>query len=183
MEMLQIEIVSVIPDDALSPLDTNCAKYEYWTGSAWGKGMLSPSSTAYFISGSLLDVDLFYSPRHLTFIVVYMNKYADNTFYYRYLKADAAILPPYAPGGDPSADYVENVLKYGWSDEQVLYKAAPGAGNRYIYSGGVHQGYYGANDITNGGSRMLISWTAPTGQDPSSANSEYQLVTAEIAWA
>ena len=145
--------------------------------------MQAPSSTAYFIKEDLLDVDVFYSPRHLTFIIVYLTVYADSTFYYRYLQADQAILPPYAPGGDPSEDYVENLLKYDWSEEQVLYKASPGLSGKYIYGGGLHQGYYGANDITNGGSKMLLSWTAPTGQDPGSEVSEYQVVTAEVDWA
>lgn len=130
-----------------------------------------------------MDVDVFYSPRHLTFIIVYMTVYADSTFYYRYLKADQGILPSFAPGAKDSSDYVENIFKYEWSDEQVLYKAAQGLSGKYIYAGGVHQGYYGTNDITNGGSKMLLSWTAPTGLDPSSFTSEYQIITAEIDWA
>lgn len=129
-----------------------------------------------------MDVDVFYSPRHLTFIIVYMTIYADSTFYYRYLEAGQGILPPFAPGGT-SSDYVENILKYSWSAEQVMYKAATGLSGKYIYSGGVHEGYYGSNDIVNGGTKMLLSWTAPTGQDPSSAISEYQIVTAEVDWA
>ena len=144
--------------------------------------MQPPSSKAFFLSGPMLDVDIFYSPRHLTFIVVYLTIYADSTFYYRYLKADQAVLPPYVPGEDPNYDYVENMVKYGWSEEQMLYKANPGLSGKYIYSGGVHQGYYGSDDITNGGSKMLISWTAPTGLDPATEQSEYQIVTAEVDW-
>lgn len=157
-------------------------QYEYWTGNAWSSSVQPSTSTAYFISGPLMDVDLFYSPRHLTFIIVYMTAYADSTFYYRYLEASKAILPPSAPGGDQSSDYVENLTKYQWSAEKVLYKTPPGLGNTYAYSGGVHQGYYGSDDITNGGTKMLLSWTAPTGQNPASLNSEYQIVTAEIDW-
>ena len=129
-----------------------------------------------------MDIDVFYSPRHLTFIVVYMTIYADSTFYYRYLESDEGILPPFAPGGDASSDYVESIFKYNWSDEKVLYKAAQGLSGKYIYAGGVHAGYYGSNDITNGGTKMLLSWTAPTGLDPSSSLSEYQIITAEIDW-
>jgi len=130
-----------------------------------------------------MDINVFYSPRHLTFIIVYLTIYADSTFYYRYLEADQGILPAFVSGGNPSSDYVENILKYSWSDQQVLYKAAPGLSGHYIYAGAVHEGYYGSNDITNGGSRMLLSWTAPTGQDPSQSNSEYQMFTAEVNWA
>ena len=129
-----------------------------------------------------MDIDIFYSPRHLTFIAVYLTAYVDNKFYYRYLKADTAILPPFAPRGDEAADYVENILKYEWSDEFLLYSAPPGLDGKYIYSGGVHQGYYGSDDITNGGSKMLLSWTAPTGLLPSTLTSEYQIITAEVYW-
>lgn len=144
--------------------------------------MQSSTSKAYFIDGPIMDIDVFYSPRHLTFIAVYLTIYADSTFYYRYLEADQAIIPPYAPGGDKSSDFVENILKYTWSKEQVLYKAATGLSGKYIYSGGVHANYYGSNDVINGGSRMLLSWTAPTGLDPSTQTSEYQIVTAELQW-
>lgn len=127
-----------------------------------------------------MDIDIFFSPRHMTFIVVYLTIYADSTFYYRYLRAPNAIIPGYAPGGDKNSDYAENLLKYDWSEEQVLYKAQTGLGGSFIYSGGVHTRYFGSDDIVNGGSRMLLSWTAPTGQNPASAVTEYQIVTAEV---
>ena len=130
-----------------------------------------------------MDVDVFYSPRHLTFIIVYLNTYVDNTFYFRYLEADHAILPPSVAGTDPSTDYVEALVAYPWSAEQALYKASPGLSGKYIYAGGVHQGYFGDDDIANGGTKMLLSWTAPTGLNPASQTSEYQLVTAAIEWA
>ena len=158
-------------------------KFEYWDGNAWTSDMQTSSSNAYFIEGAFMDVDVFYSPRYLTFIIVYMTIYAGSTFYYRYLEADQAILPPFASGGDSSSDYVENILKYSWSEEQLLYKASPGLSGKYIYSGAVHLGYYGSADILNGGSKMLLSWTAPTGLDPSTLMSEYQIPTAEIDWA
>ena len=142
--------------------------------------MPSSTSTAYFIKAPIMDIDVFYSPRHLTFVAVYLTKYADNTFYYRYLKAGQAILPSYAPGADKNSDYVENMLKFPWSDEYVLYKAKPGLNGKYIYSGGVHLEYFGKDDIANGGTKMLLSWTAPTGQDPSTESSEYQTITAEV---
>lgn len=142
--------------------------------------MPSSSSTAYFIKGAFMDIDVFYSPRHLTFIIVYMTAYADNSFYYRYLEADQGILPPFAPGGDSSSDYVENILKYNWSEQLLLFRTSPGLSGKYIYSGGAHLGYYGSNDIINGGTKLLLSWTAPTGLDPSTLSSEYQIITAEV---
>lgn len=129
-----------------------------------------------------MDVDIFYSPRHLTFVAVYLTVFADSTFYYRYLKADLAILPSYAPGGNQSEDIVEKMVHHEWSDEKLLYKAPKGLDGHYIYAGGVHQGYFGSDDITNGGTRMLLSWTSPTGLDPSTLESEYEIVTAEVHW-
>ena len=158
-------------------------KFTYWNGTFWTDDMPSNSSTAYFIEGAFMDIDIFYSPRHLTFIAVYMTVYADSTFYYRYLEADQGILPPFAPGGDGSSDYVENILKYKWSEQEVLYKAAKSLSGKYIYSGGPHLGYFGSNDIINGGTKMLLSWTAPTGLNPDVLLSEYQIPTAEIDWA
>ena len=101
--------------------------------------MQAPTSTAHFLTGSFMDVDVFYSPRHLTFIVLYMTIYADSTFYYRYLLADQAILPGFAPGGDSSSDYVANILQYNWSNEMVLYKTGTGLSGKYTYSEGVHK--------------------------------------------
>ncbi|KAL8837867.1 MAG: hypothetical protein Q9170_002342 [Blastenia crenularia] len=162
---------------------TNRDAYEYWTGNSWSTIMPSATSKAFFIEGPIMDIDVFYSPRHVTFIAVYLTIYADSTFYYRYLKADHAIMPSYAPGGDGTSDCVEALLKYGWSDEQVLYKSQPGLKGSFIYSGGIHTRYFGSDDVANGGSRMLLSWTAPTGQNPGSAESEYQIVTAEVDFA
>ncbi|KAL8708105.1 MAG: hypothetical protein Q9220_006959 [cf. Caloplaca sp. 1 TL-2023] len=155
-------------------------QYEFWTGNSWSTVMPSNNSQAFFIKGPIMDIDIFYSPRHMTFIAVYLTIYADSIFYYRFLKTDHAIIPCYAPGGDRNADYVENLLHYGWSDEQVLYKAKTGLAGGYIYSGGIHSRYFGSDDIANGGTRLLLSWTAPTGQNPASAVSEYQIVTAEV---
>ncbi|KAL8890759.1 MAG: hypothetical protein Q9215_002137 [Flavoplaca cf. flavocitrina] len=165
----------VTPDEV-----ANRDAYEYWTGSSWSTVMPGASSKAFWIEGPIMDIDVYYSPRHQTFIAVYLTIYADSTFYYRYLRAERPIIPCYAPGGDKNSDHVENLLKYDWSEEQVLYKAKPGLGGAFIYAGGIHTEYFGSNDVINGGTRLLLSWTAPTGQNPGSADSEYQIVTAEV---
>jgi hypothetical protein len=157
--------------------------YQYWTGNQWTHGMQAQSSNAYFITGAFMDVDVFYSPRHLTFIIVYMSIYADNTMYYRYLMAPNAILPPYAPGGNKGSDPADYLVQYPWSQEQVLFKNTPGLTGKYSYAGGVHANYFGVDDIVNGGTKMLLSWTAPTGQDPASEVSEYQIYTGEVNFA
>lgn len=141
------------------------------------------SSKAYFLPGPYMDGDLIYSPAHLTFIWVYLNPFADNTFYFRYLQADTAIRPAGASGEYTSDDFAENLVKYQWSEEQVLYKANGGPTGKYIYAGGVHQGYFDQEDISNGGKKMLLSWTVPTGENPAAMASEYLHVTAHVEFA
>lgn len=140
--------------------------------------MLPNTSTSYFVNGSFMDVDLFYSPRHATFVMVSLTSDADNTFYYRYLNAPNAILPSYTTGHQ-NIDFVESIIKHPWSDPQILYKAHTPAVS-FIYAGGVHAGYFGTDDITNGGTKMLLSWTAHTGQDAASPQSGYAHMTAAI---
>lgn len=132
-----------------------------------------------------MDFDLFYSPYHKTFIMVYLTPHADNTFYYRYLRASDPITPAYAHGQDTSSfdyeyDFVEEILKHPWSEEQILYTAAtPPAGN-YIYAGSVHAGYFGDGDITKGGTKLLLSWTEHTGEDAATPKSGYAHMTAGV---
>jgi len=156
-------------------------QYQFHTGSGWSVGAPASDSTAYFIQGSFMDVDLFYSPRHLTFIITYMNNHGDSTIYWRYLQAPMALLPPYA-GGDPTFDLVESITRYGWSDEQVLITTGTGLNGAYTYAAGAHLGYFGSNDLANGGKMLLMSWTAPTGQDPASQNGAYQIITGVVAF-
>jgi hypothetical protein len=129
-----------------------------------------------------MDLDVFYSPYHKTFIMVYMTPHADNTFYYRYLRPSTPIVPAYTNTDTPVSayDYVEEILQHPWSDRQVLYKAAtPPAGN-YIYAGGVHAGYFGDADITKGGTKLLLSWTEHTGEDAATPKSGYAHMTAGV---
>ena len=164
---------------------TAIPQYTYWDGSDWTAYMLSNTSTAIFINETFMDVDIFYSPYHLTFIMVYLSGDCDNTFYYRYLLSPTAIYPPYGRLGASNTsstnyDYVESIVHYPWSDAQVLYKAEKPAGGIFIYAGSVHAGYYGQEDITLGGTKILLSWTANTGEAASSADSGYALITAEV---
>lgn len=144
--------------------------------------MLSSSSTAYMLAGAYMDGDIFYSPLHLTFIFVYLSPYADNTFYYRYLDANIAIKPASANGEPVWIDYAEALTEHSWSPEKILFKAPAGPIGQYIYAGGVHQGYFGTEDVTNGGTNMLLSWTVPTGQNSASDASEYKIMTAGISF-
>ncbi|KAI9886856.1 MAG: hypothetical protein M1823_001355 [Watsoniomyces obsoletus] len=152
--------------------------YTYWNGQDWTSDMQPRSSTAYFIKGSYMDGDLIYSPIHLTFIFIYLTPWADSIFFYRYLKSDKAI----RPSTDGSYDFAENLVKYEWSEEQMLYKAPNVPDGKYIYAGGAHQGYYDNEDLSNGGRMTLLSWTVSTGKEPGEVESEYSHVTAHVEW-
>jgi hypothetical protein len=65
----------------------------------------------------------------------------------------------------------------------VLYKVPAGLDGKHIYSGGVQVGYYGADDVSNGGKKVMLSWTASVELKPRVAGSEYEFVTAEILFA
>ena len=155
------------------------SRYEYWNGKGWSGGMLPKDAVSYLIKSPVEDMDIFYSPRHLTFIMVYMNPFADNTIYYRFLNASAPIMPLYQDEGNEGADYVENIVKQPWSSQQKLY-SIPKPDEGYAYSGSVHQGYFGKDDVTNGGRKMLLSWTVKTGVDAGTPRTGYELQTAVI---
>ncbi|OQV05332.1 hypothetical protein CLAIMM_10092 [Cladophialophora immunda] len=143
---------------------TDLSSYDYWNGSSWSKDLPSSNSNAVMLDVLVQDLDVIYVPALRSFVMVYLNTLADNTFYYRYLDPDL--------NADDKDFDVENIVKAKWSDEQVLAKVdAPAQG--YIYAGGVHAGYFGADDVANGGWKMLITWTEHTGKDAASPESGY----------
>lgn len=163
----------------------NMAAYQYYTGN--GTFSATPPTTggtAYVAQGAFSTVDVFYSPKHATFIMVYQSYYADNAFYWRYLKANHAIVPRWLGGTDD--DFVTNLWKSPWSTQTLLYNTpAPPAANSYTYGGGAFPGYYDAQDITVGGGRMLITWTQPTGkscQAPCCARALLTCVVRRESW-
>lgn len=152
------------------------SSYTYWDGSEWSSGMLPNTSTSYFLDTAVMDLDVFFSPYHGTFIAVYLTPDADNTFYFRYLDPYTRITP--TPNGG-IGDYAENLVTANWSDPQVLY-AAKAPCQQFIYAGAVHAGYFGADDVTNGGHKLLLSWTEHTCQDATSAASGYAHMTVVV---
>lgn len=108
------------------------------------------------MTGEYSTADIFYSPKHRTWLMVYMTPYADNTVYWKYLKAPHAIT---LNGG---YDEVETITQYPWSASQLLFKIP--YGGSYAYGGGMYRGYYEGQDITEGGGSMLYGWTQPTGK-------------------
>ncbi|KIW88783.1 uncharacterized protein Z519_10830 [Cladophialophora bantiana CBS 173.52] len=150
---------------------TDLSTYEYWNGISWTKDMSSSDSKAVMLDTLVQDLDVIYVPAMRSFLMIYLNTLADNTFYYRHLDLGLN-------AEDKDFD-VDNIVKAKWSDEQVLAQIdAPAQG--YIYAGGVHAGYFGADDVTNGGWKMLITWTEHTGKDAASPESGYAHKSASV---
>ena len=163
------------------------AEYTYWNGKSWIHNMPphNASADAFLLDQPVMNMDLIYSPVHKTFVIIYLTPEADNTFYYRYLvgkdNSTVNIIPPYEQGGD--ANYVENLLTNAWSEPRVLF-TVPKPARGYAYAGGIHAGYFGNDDITEGGTKMLCTWTEHTEIDPDKPERGYahksQLV--ELGW-
>ncbi|KIW50091.1 hypothetical protein PV05_11712 [Exophiala xenobiotica] len=149
---------------------TDLSTYTYWDGKSWSNDMPSSSSNATMIDIPIQDLDLVYVPALRSFVMVYLNTLADNTFYYRHLPLDLDV--------DQNDEY-DRIVTSQWSDEKVLTKIdSPAEG--YIYAGGIHAGYFGDDDITNGGWKVLITWTEHTGKDAASAESGYAHKSAYV---
>ncbi|KAK5955253.1 hypothetical protein OHC33_003935 [Knufia fluminis] len=139
-------------------------EYAYWNGESWSNEMPPATSTS---NAFMIDQP------------------ADNTFYYRYLvgkdNSTLTINPPGQQGGD--IEYVENLITNVWSEQHVLF-TVPTPERGYAYAGGMHAGYFGTDDITNGGTKMLCTWTEHTEVDPEKPDSGYahksQII--ELGW-
>ncbi|KAJ9609177.1 hypothetical protein H2200_006949 [Cladophialophora chaetospira] len=150
---------------------TDLSIYEYWDGDCWTSNMTSSSSNATMLDMQVQDLDVIYVPAIRSFLMIYLNTLADNTFYYRYLPLNLN-----ADDKDFDGNYL---VKAEWSDEKVLAKIdAPVEG--YIYAGGLHAGYFSGDDITNGGWKMLITWTEHTGKDAATPESGYAHKSAVV---
>lgn len=150
---------------------TDLSTYDYWDGNRWVKDMPSSDSTAFMLDIPIQDLDVIYVPILRSFLMIYLKTLADNTFYYRHLPLDL--------DAEARDLYGENIVKGKWSEEKVLTKIdAPVEG--YIYAGGMHAGYFGEDDITNGGWKMLITWTEHTGKDAATPESGYAHKSAHV---
>jgi len=131
-----------------------------------------------FLNGSYSSSDIFYSPYHKTFINVYADRYIDNQILWRYLQVPSGGITPKYDG----SDFYANIFNYPWSNVQTLLHAPTPGNGQYIYSSGPNLGYFEDDDITNGGNKMLLTWTAPTGQGGESPATAYALPAAVVTW-
>lgn len=139
------------------------SSYEYYLNSTRSWSSTPPNATDpsadFFLAGAYANLDLLYSPRHLSWVLVYETPYADNRFYYQVLKATEPILPSYAGGNYD--DIVTAVYEFPWSDPILLFQAPTPANGHYVYGGGVNPGYFDDDDFVNGGTKMLVHWSEP----------------------
>lgn len=160
---------------------SDASAYEwYYPGSGWSSQMPARGSQGCIANGTFSSIDIFYSPRHLTFLMIFMDGFSDNRLQYRYL-----ISPPIVPtfAGGSAADVGDYLaMGYKWSAPQVLVQIeTPPTG--YAYGGGMQPGYFGVDDVVNGGSRMLVSWTWPNGKAANTLGGGLGFRTAVVTWA
>lgn len=100
-----------------------------------------------YLPGSFSSGSMFYSPYFATFVMIYFNKFADSTFYVRYLDLDNPIQRhaiwveggKYGKGIQP--EDAEALVRYSWSPEQKLYVSPTGIGG-FNYAGTAHPEYF-----------------------------------------
>ena len=140
---------------ARAPMDdiADPTAYTYYSPSNRTFGSIAPSINItnrpdIYLTGSFSSGTLFYSPYYTTFLLIYFNNFADNTFYVRYLDltkpVDSTSKTWPAGGGNGTGitiDDAEAILYYSWSDEQVLFKTQPGPGG-FNYAGAAHPEYF-----------------------------------------
>ncbi|KAI9791067.1 MAG: hypothetical protein M1816_004298 [Peltula sp. TS41687] len=93
-----------------------------------------------YMPGTFTSGTLFFSPYLKTFVLVYFNRMVDSTFYIRFLDLNQP-LKDARPRGSIGARDVEALVRYSWSEEQVLYRSPPGKGG-FNYAGAAHPEYF-----------------------------------------
>lgn len=155
---------------------TDLGSYVYWNGREWSSDRTGPEdASAMFLNIPVIDLEIIYMPKSRTFMMIYTVFPPDNTFYYRqlypYSDHKRGVHPPYEQYGDEQ--WGDTIVTGEWEEDQhVLYKVPDPAVGR-MYAGGVHAGYYGNEDITNGGDSILLTWTEHTGKEGESPESGY----------
>jgi hypothetical protein len=161
---------------------TSLDSYSYWNGHEWSSEKPDPTDLlAAFLDLPVVDLDIIYMPKAKTFMMIYTSFPPDNTFYYRQLYPNTdhtvGVYPPYEKYGDEL--WAETIITGKWEDnDHVLYKV-PNPAMGTMYAAGVHAGYYGSDDIVNGGNSILVSWTEHTGKEGESPESGYAHKTAK----
>ncbi|MCJ1282893.1 hypothetical protein MMC26_002219 [Xylographa opegraphella] len=103
--------------------------------------------TQIYLPGTFTSGSVFYSPYFTTYLMIYLNRMADSTFYVRYLDLNKPLEtdPVWIQGGKEGKGIVqeegEALVKYAWSPQQTLYASPPGKGG-FNYAGTAHPEYF-----------------------------------------
>lgn len=157
-------LARVRPEDA-----GDRAAYEYLNNATqtWSSTMpnaTNPDHGVFFVTGPYANADIFYSPLHLTWILVFESPYADNRFYWQYLKAPPTGVKPRYAGGDGAVwdDLASAIYQYEWSDIQFLYQVPKPGNGKFVYGGGINAGEFSNGHhretrrmLTGDGDRLL----------------------------
>ena len=144
------------------------SSYTYWNGHDWTQTAPNPGQTeASIFKESVVDFDMVYMPKAYTFMMIYTVYPPDNKFYYRELLphpgTDNGAYPPYGPSGDDH--WADTIVTGKWDADATCLHTVPDPAVGSMYAGGVHSGYFGDEDLTNGGDSILLAWTEHTGKE------------------
>ncbi|MCJ1286985.1 hypothetical protein MMC26_006332 [Xylographa opegraphella] len=118
-----------------------------------------------YLSGTFTSGSVFYSPYFSTYLMIYLNKMADSTFYVRFLDLNQPLAPDpvWIQGGKGGEGIVqedaEALVKYAWSPQQTLYSSPPGNGG-FNYAGTAHPEYFNRQYFA----KSLYSQSTPSDQ-------------------
>ena len=107
-----------------------------------------------YLSGSFSSGSIFYSCYFKTFLLIYINNFADSTFRLRFLDLNAprALSDTWPRGGRNGQGIVaedsEAIAQYAWSEEQVLY-ISPNGNSGYNYAANAHPEYFNRHFYAN----------------------------------
>ena len=108
-------------------------QWQYYSNSAWTTTPPAPGSAAsIIIQDNISAGDIFWSAYYSTYLFVYMDNWADNTFWLRYSTTGNVEGP--------------------WSEGQVLLKITPSS-SVFNYAGHAYP------DLDGSGKTLLLSWT------------------------
>ena len=147
-----------------------------------------------YLPGTFTSGNVFFSPYFHTFLIIYFNKMVDSTFYIRYINLqnpisnDLTWISGGRNGKGIQHEDIEALVKYRWSEEQILY-VSPTSKGGFNYAGNAHPEYfnrqyfapslynpgtssvqrrnawYGSNlvveaDAGGDGKHLMLSWTS-----------------------
>lgn len=100
-----------------------------------------------YLTGTYASGSVFYSPYFQTFLFIYLDKFADSTFYIRYLDLEQPSCGSsvWIRGGKNGTgigpDDAEAIVWYDWSAPQTLYISPTGKGG-FNYAGFAHPEFF-----------------------------------------